>query len=59
MRDETGAIIVALRKSDGTFDTTPAPEAMVEAGDVMIAVGTPEELRSLEEMFAPAEAVAG
>jgi len=27
-------------------------------GDVMIAAGTPEELRRLEELFAPSEALA-
>jgi len=59
VRDQTGAIIVALRKRDGTFDTTPAPDAMLEAGDVLIGVGTREELRLLEELFAPEELVAG
>lgn len=58
IREATGAMIVALRKRDGTFDTTPAPDAALEVGDVMIAAGTPEELRSLEELFAPTEAVA-
>jgi len=58
VREQTGAMIVALRKSDGTFDTTPSPEAALEPGDVMIAAGTPEELRRLEELFAPREAVA-
>ena len=58
VRDETGAIIVALRKRDGTFDTTPAPDAMLEVGDVLIGVGTPQELRMLEDLFAPREAVA-
>lgn len=58
IREATGAMIVALRKSDGTFDTTPAPDAALEVGDVMIAAGTPEELRRLEELFAPTEAVA-
>lgn len=58
IREATGAMIVALRKRDGTFDTTPAPDAALEVGDVMIAAGTPEELRRLEELFAPAEAVA-
>ena len=58
IRVETGAMIVALRKKDGTFDTTPTPDAKLEAGDVMIAAGTPEELRRLEELFAPTEAVA-
>jgi len=58
VRDETGAIIVALRKRDGTFDTTPSPDALIEAGDVLIGVGTPEEIRKLEDFFAPQEAVA-
>ena len=59
IRSETGALIVALRKRDGTFDTTPTPEVTLEVGDVMIAAGTPDELRSLEDLFAPREAVAG
>jgi voltage-gated potassium channel len=59
VRHQTGALIVALRKSDGRFDTTPDPEVTLDAGDVMIAVGTASELRRLEELFAPREAVAG
>jgi voltage-gated potassium channel len=58
IRNTTGAMIVALRKHDGTFDTTPSPDAALEVGDVMIAAGTPDELRRLEELFAPAEAIA-
>jgi voltage-gated potassium channel len=58
VRDETGAIIVALRKRDGTFDTTPSPDELIEAGDVLIGVGTPQEIRKLEDFFAPREAVA-
>jgi voltage-gated potassium channel len=57
VRRETGALIVALRKRDGTFDTTPTPEAHVDVGDVLIAAGTREELRALEELFAPRETV--
>jgi voltage-gated potassium channel len=58
VRDETGAIIVALRKRDGTFDTTPSPDERIEVGDVLIGVGTPDEIRALEDLFAPQEAVA-
>ncbi|HKP18361.1 MAG TPA: NAD-binding protein [Gaiellaceae bacterium] len=57
-RHKTGALIVALRKADGTFDTTPDPDAMLDIGDVLIAVGTEQELQALEELFAPHEAVA-
>jgi voltage-gated potassium channel len=58
IRRETGALIVALRKRDGTFDTTPTPEAVLEVGDVLIAAGTEEELRALEGLFAPRQTVA-
>ncbi len=58
VREQTGAIVVAVRKRDGSFDTTPSPEVVFEDGDVIIAVGTPDELRRLEELFAPREAVA-
>ncbi len=58
VRDKTGAMIVAIRKRDGTFDTTPSPDELIEAGDVLIGVGTREEIRKLEDFFAPREAVA-
>jgi len=58
IRHATGAVIVALRKEDGTFDTTPDPDAVLESGDVMIAAGSADELRLLEELFAPREPVA-
>jgi voltage-gated potassium channel len=59
IRKETGALIVALRKRDGSFDTTPTPEAVLEVGDVLIAAGTDDELRALENVFAPRETVVG
>jgi voltage-gated potassium channel len=59
VRHETGALIVALKKADGSFDTTPDPDAELDLGDVLIAVGTAQELQALEELFAASEAVAG
>jgi voltage-gated potassium channel len=58
IRKETGALIVALRKRDGSFDTTPNPEAVLDVGDVLIAAGAEIELRLLEQIFAPRETVA-
>jgi voltage-gated potassium channel len=52
VRHETGAIIIALRKQDGTFDTTPEPDAAIEPGDVIVGVGTTDELQRLEDLFA-------
>jgi voltage-gated potassium channel len=53
VRDVTGAMIVAVRKADGSFDTTPSARLRLEAGDTIIGVGTVAELRALEELFAP------
>lgn len=59
IRHETGAIVIALRKPDGSFDTTPEPDTPIEVGDVLIGVGSPNEIRALEDLFAPRETVAG
>jgi voltage-gated potassium channel len=58
VRDTTGAMIVAIRKRDGTFDTTPDPDARIDVGDILIGVGTETEIRKLEDFFAPRDAVA-
>lgn len=57
IRHETGAIVVALRKPDGTFDTTPEPDTSIEVGDVLIGVGSPDEIGRLEDLFSPGETV--
>jgi len=55
IRQATGALVIALRKADGTFDPTPDASAVLEAGDVLIGVGTTEEMAKLEALFAPGE----
>lgn len=59
VRGATGALVIAIRKRDGTFDTTPSPDAVLDEGDIVICVGTREELSAVEELFAPQRAVAG
>lgn len=58
IREQTGALVVAIRKHDGTFDVTPDADAVFEAGDVLIGVGTTEEMAKLEQLFAPSGAAA-
>ncbi len=53
VRRETGAIILAVRKPGGAFDTNPDPDAVLEENDVLITVGTPDEIQSLENLFSP------
>jgi voltage-gated potassium channel len=57
VRATTGAVVIALRKPDGSFEVTPNPDIPIEAGDVVIAIGTEPELRALEDIFT-SEAVA-
>ena len=59
IRHKTGAIVIALRKRDGTFDTTPEPDIKLDSGDVLIGVGTPDEIARLEDFFALRDGVAG
>jgi voltage-gated potassium channel len=48
LRDRTGALVLALREDDGTFNTNPSPDTTIQPGQVLIAIGTPDELVALE-----------
>ena len=45
VRDETGALILAVREGDGTFLTNPDPDRELVAGQILIAIGTDDQLR--------------
>ncbi|MDQ3947127.1 MAG: potassium channel protein, partial [Actinomycetota bacterium] len=47
IRDQTGALILAMRGSDGTFTTNPPPETLLRAGQILIAIGTESQLQAL------------
>ena len=47
---------MALRKRDGSFDTTPSSDEELHVGDVLITVGTDDELQRMGELFAPTAA---
>jgi voltage-gated potassium channel len=51
-----GAIIVGVRSPDGTFQPTPSAETVLQAGDVVMAMGTVRTMQRLEKLFAPAQA---
>ena len=48
-----GAIIVAIRRADGTFQAQPPAETVLKAGDVIMAMGTLRTMDRLEALFAP------
>lgn len=54
--ETTGAVVVAVRHGDGSFDITPDQSTVLAPDDVIIGVGTAEEIRRLEDLFAPEHA---
>jgi voltage-gated potassium channel len=47
IRDRTGALVLALRDTVGRFTTNPPPETIIVPGQILIAIGTSEQLASL------------
>ncbi len=52
VHDQTGALVLAIRRADGTFTTNPNPRTRIEDGDVLIGVGTADQLSSLTRFAA-------
>lgn len=48
IREITGSIIIAVKKSDGRMEFNPKPKYKINAGDVFIALGSNEHLTLLE-----------
>jgi len=47
LRERSGALVLALRSPDGQFVTNPSPDHRIEEGQILIAIGTADELRDL------------
>jgi voltage-gated potassium channel len=58
VRDVTGALVLAMRSSTGEFRTNPSPADVIDAGEVLIAIGTEEQLRQLADLAGVAASVA-
>jgi voltage-gated potassium channel len=55
IREQTGCIILAIRPREATgtarrFQSNPSPDASLREGDVLIALGTPDQLAALERL---------
>jgi voltage-gated potassium channel len=49
--ERTGAMILATRSKEGTFDTTPSANDRLRAGDTLIVLGTREQITRLERLM--------
>jgi voltage-gated potassium channel len=52
----TGANIVAVRKQGGALELRPTKDTLLEESDVIVGLGSPAEIKKLEEMFEPRDA---
>jgi voltage-gated potassium channel len=50
VRDTTGALVLAIRTTDGEFTTNPGADTVVGEGDVLIAIGTEDQLEGLRSL---------
>ncbi|MGB9613249.1 MAG: potassium channel family protein [Candidatus Margulisiibacteriota bacterium] len=48
IRQRSGAYIAAIRKAGGVFNLQPTAGSKMEAGDILVAIGTPHQLDLLE-----------
>jgi voltage-gated potassium channel len=52
LRQQAGVLVLALRGDDGTFQTNPDPDTVLQPQHVIIAVGTIEALEQLNRVIA-------
>ncbi len=48
IRQTTKVLVLALKRADGSLNINPTAEAVIEAGDCLIAVGSVDHLKKLE-----------
>ncbi len=47
LQEATGALVLAVRAAHGPFRPNPSPETVLRGGDVLIVVGTPDQLAAV------------
>jgi voltage-gated potassium channel len=51
IRNKCGALILAVRKNDGTFDLQPKDQSTLEKDDVLVVIGTQGQFEALEKII--------
>jgi voltage-gated potassium channel len=52
LRQKYGVIVVAIKRDDGSMEFNPAPDMRMQAGDDLVVLGRPANLRDLESAAA-------
>jgi voltage-gated potassium channel len=50
IRNSSGALVLAIRKSNGSFDLNPRETSRIDTNDVLVVLGTQEQFDSLQKM---------
>jgi voltage-gated potassium channel len=53
LRSQSGALVLAIRRTDGTLISGPTADTLLLAGDLLICMGTAEQLRQLNQILSP------
>ncbi|MFM5981786.1 MAG: potassium channel family protein [Sphaerospermopsis kisseleviana] len=53
LRSQTGALVLAIRRSDGNLIGGPTGDTVLMSRDTLICMGTAEQLRSLNQILGP------
>lgn len=53
LRSHSGALVLAIRRSDGTLIGGPTGDTILMSGDLLICMGTAEQLSSLNQILEP------
>jgi voltage-gated potassium channel len=53
LRSQSGALVLAIRRADGTLIAGPTGDTEIMADDVLICMGTAENLRLLNQILGP------
>jgi voltage-gated potassium channel len=53
LRSQSGALVLAIRRPDGNLIVGPTGETAIEGGDMLICMGTAEQLRALNQILSP------
>ena len=53
LRSQSGALVLAIRRADGTLIGGPTGETQLLPGDLLICMGTAEQLRELNRILEP------
>ena len=53
LRSQSGALVLAIRRCDGSLIAGPTGETLIIGGDSLICMGTAEQLRELNQILGP------